>query len=461
MSSNILFKRYYLGCLAQASYMIGDAGKAVVIDPQRDVEHYIEDAKAEGFEIVGIVETHLHADFVSGHVELRERSGAEIYVSHLAKAEYEHKAVKQGDTLELGRVSLKFLETPGHTPESISVLASVDGSATFLFSGDMLFIGEVGRPDLVGWRGHSREEMAHDMYRSLKDQVLPLPDSVEIWPAHGAGSTCGKAISDEPSAPLGRQRTENWGLKVVSTGDEEGFVRILTEGLPAIPAYFPHDVLTNRRGASTVKEAISKTQALSAEEFERLAKDDVYVLDVRDGGEFATGHIAGSINVPLNGNFAPWLGAVVPTGKRYIVLAPEGGEQEALVRMARVGYDSVEGYLAGGFETWLTAGKETESLEEMSPAELQAAKGVQVLDVRSPGEFGDGHIEGAINIPLLELNAKITEAPSGRLVVYCHTGYRSSVACSMLQASGRKDVVNLVGGWVDWQDQTQRQTAGK
>lgn len=461
MNSNMLFKRYYLGCLAQASYMIGDAGKAVVIDPQRDVEHYIEDAKAAGFDIVGIIETHLHADFVSGHVELGQRTGATIYVSHLAKAEYEHNGVRQGDIVELGRLTLKFLETPGHTPESISILASVDGTATYLFSGDMLFIGEVGRPDLVGWRGHSREEMAHDMYRSLKNQVLPLPDSVEIWPAHGAGSTCGKAISDEPSAPLGRQRTENWGLKVVSGGDEAGFVRILTEGLPAIPAYFPHDVLTNRMGASTVAEATSKTRACSPSDFETLATQDVHVIDVRDAGEFAAGHIRGAINVPLNGNFAPWLGAVVPTGKRYIVVAPEGGELEALVRMARVGYDSVEGYLEGGFEAWQAAGKPTQVLEEITAEELRRYGKVQVLDVRSSGEFEAGHIDGAINISLLELNAKVAEAPSGRVVVNCHSGYRSSIACSVLQAAGHTDVVNLVGGWVAWQEGAMPQAAGK
>ncbi len=459
MNTSILFKRYYLGCLAQASYMIGDAGKAVVIDPQRDVDRYLEDAAKEGFEVVGVIETHLHADFVSGHLELKNRSGATVYVSHLAKAEYEHNGVKQGDTIHLGRVTLKFLETPGHTPESISILASVEGVPTFLFSGDMLFIGEVGRPDLVGWRGHSREEMAHDMFRSLRDQVLTLPDSVEIWPAHGAGSTCGKAISDEPSAPIGRQRRENWGLKMVISGDEEGFVSTLTEGLPTIPPYFPHDVLTNRRGAAMVEEALVNAGPLSPNDVRDLIKEGVHLLDVRDEVDFAAGHIPGSINVPLAGNFAPWLGAVVPSGQRYVVVAPEAGEREALVRMARVGYEPVEGWLAGGVEAWRTSGMPLEALDSLSAAQvkqqLATDQSLIVLDVRSLGEFESAHVPGALNIPLLDLNSRLTDVPGGDVAVMCRSGYRSSIACSILLASGKRNLKNLEGGWDAWESLSQ------
>lgn len=447
MNDSVFFKRYYLGCLAQASYMIGDGGEAVLVDPQRDVDHYLADAQAAGYRIVGVIETHLHADFVSGHLELAQKTGATIYVSHLAKAEYPHSPVKDGDVVELGRLKLTILETPGHTPESISIVANFEGRDIYLFSGDTLFIGEIGRPDLVGWRGHSREEMAHDMFRSLRDKILKLEDPVEIWPAHGAGSTCGKAISDEPSAPLGRERKTNWGLKLVQAGEEERFVQALTEGLPTIPPYFPHDVVTNRRGAAALEHAVASARPISPGQFAELMNDEVLAVDVRDEMDFAAGHVAGSVSVPLAGNFAPWLGAVVPSGKRYVVVAPVDGESEALTRMARIGYDTVEGWLAGGMDAWVQAGLPVERLKETTAEEALAGDTI-VLDVRSLGEFADGHLPNSVNIPLLDLPNRLLEVPKVPVAVLCHSGYRSSIACSILLRNGFNGVSLLTGGWM-------------
>jgi len=447
----MIFQPYYLECLAHASYLVGDRGEAIVIDPQRDVDGYISDAAAAGLKIVGIVETHLHADFVSGHVELAHHTDAKIFVSHLANVEYPHAAVKDGDEIVFGGLTLRVLETPGHTPESISLVLEDEGVPTHLFSGDTLFIGEVGRPDLAGWRGHSRDEMAMDMYRSLRDKILPLPDSIEVWPAHGAGSACGKAISDEPSSSLGRQKQENWGLRYVAEGKQTEFIEELTTGLPRIPPYFPHDVLANRRGSTSVRMIVSAARALSASVIDDEARLGAIVLDTRSPAAYAEGHIPGSIYVGLDGKFAPWVGVVIPCTARLILVCDEGREQEALMRLSRIGYESVIGWLEGGMDSWRRMGRWSSSLVEVTPQDL-ASSNAAILDVRTPTEWSEGHIEGSLHIPLLELEERIGEVPNEPLLVMCRSGYRSTIACSVLESLGRENLKNLKGGWVAYQN---------
>ncbi|AIE84260.1 MBL fold metallo-hydrolase [Fimbriimonas ginsengisoli] len=449
----MFFQPYYLACLAHASYMIGDGGEAVVVDPQRDVDDYISDAAAAGLRIAHIIETHLHADFVSGHVELAERTGATIHVCHLANAEYRHNPVRDGDEIHVGGLTLQILETPGHTPESISIVAYDEGAPAKLFSGDTLFIGEVGRPDLAGWRGHSRDEMALDMFRSLRDKILTLPDSVEVWPAHGAGSACGKSISDERTSTLGRQKRENWGLRMVAEGDQAGFLRELTSGLPSIPAYFPHDVVTNRRGAASIDQVTNVARALSADEVEAEVTAGAVLLDTRSSDNFARGHIAGSINVPIEGKFAPWVGVAVASDARLVLATDEGKQDEAVMRLTRIGYDKIAGWLNGSIRLWRASGRPLFSFAQVSGARLadryQAGVSRPILDVRTSGEWLEGHIEGSIHIPLLELSARIEEVPFGPLTVVCGSGYRSSIACSLLARNGWTDLENVDGGWTE------------
>jgi glyoxylase-like metal-dependent hydrolase (beta-lactamase superfamily II)/rhodanese-related sulfurtransferase len=446
------FQAYYLSCLAHASYMVGD-GEVVIIDPQRDVEQYLVDAKEMGVRIAHIVETHLHADFVSGHLELARRTHATVHISHLAGAEYPHRPVRDGDTITMGRVTLRVLETPGHTPESISLVQMEDGRPVRLFSGDTLFIGEVGRPDLAAWRGHSRDEMARAMYRSLRDKVLPLPDSVEVWPAHGAGSACGKSISDERCSTLGRQKVENWGLRLIAAGDEEAFLSELTAGLPSIPPYFPHDVDANRRGAPAVREILNVARPFAPESVESEMARGAVVLDTRDPGAFARSHVPGAINVPLDGKFAPWVGVAIPARRRLVLVADEGREDESVMRLTRIGYDSVEGWLRGGVESWKTSGRPISSVAEITAeAMAERCRGGSprlILDVRTGAEWDGGHLEGALHIPLLDLSARLSEVPRGPLTLLCGSGYRSSIACSLLARQGWSDLENVVGGWAE------------
>jgi len=446
----MIFQPYYLECLAHASYMVGDKGEAIIIDPQRDVDGYVADAKAAGLTIVGVVETHLHADFVSGHLELAHLTGAKIFVSHLANVEYPHAAVKDGDEIAFGGLVLQILETPGHTPESISLVLSEEGAPTHLFSGDTLFIGEIGRPDLAGWRGHSQEELARSMFRSLRDKILPLPDSIEVWPAHGAGSACGKAISDEPSSSLGVQKQGNWGLRLVAEGKETEFLAELTSNLPRIPPYFPHDVLANRRGSSSLRAVVSGARPLSASVLDEESRIGTVVLDTRSAHDFAAGHVPCSINVGLDGKFAPWVGVVIPSTVRLVLVCDEGRETEALMRLARIGYENVVGWLEGGMQAWQRMGRWVAKLPELQAQNLDTDKNV-ILDVRTPTEWAEGHLEGAVHIPLLELETRIAEVPKGALVVMCRSGYRSTIACSLLESRGWEHLQNLQGGWLAYE----------
>ena len=430
------FQQFYLGCLAHASYLIADGGEAAVVDPQRDVDQYLDAANALGVTIRYILETHLHADFVSGHRELAERSGAEIVFGARANAAFPHRAVRDGDMLRIGNVALRAIETPGHTPESISWLVSEEGQPSKLLTGDTLFIGDVGRPDLAGARGHTPEEMASMLYDSLHTKILTLPDDVEVWPAHGAGSACGRNMSKELTSTIGMQRKLNWALRPMP---REEFVQELTSGLAAPPRYFPLDAELNRVGPSSLSDegpALLTADALPA---------GALILDVREAGAFGARHIDGAINIGLNGSFASWCGALLPFDAPIVIVADDADSAaQAVIRLARVGIERVAGYIAAmdDYPTTPLAQLTVQELRDEAPA---------VLDVRRRGEFAESHVPGAKNIPLDELPDRLGEIDRDHpLAVICAGGYRSSIASSILARAGFTNVLNVQGGTEAW-----------
>lgn len=453
------FNPYYLGCLAHASYLIGGSdGIAAIIDPRRDVDEYIADAEAAGLTIRHVIETHLHADFVSGHVELARRTGATIWMGADSGAAFPHRPARDGDTITMGDLNLRFLSTPGHTPEGITIVAEINGTATMAFTGDTLFIGDVGRPDLVGGNGLSAEQMAHSLFVSLRDKVLTLPDTIEVWPAHGAGSACGKALSDERVSTLGRQKNENGALRLVVAGDEVGFVRYATENLSAAPRYFSHDARKNREGAPTIGEILSAARPFTPAELEHAHEEnEVLILDTRPVAEFGQAHIPAAVHIQLEGKFAPWVGAVLSPQTRVVVVADTGYETEAMMRLARIGYENIAGWLEGGMNAWNAAGGETAALRQIAPGELRSLLNgpnpPAVIDVRTVGEWDSGHIAGARHIPLPELMSRIDEVPPSPFAVICGSGYRSSIASSLLQRAGMDSRLlgHVAGGWSAWQ----------
>jgi len=447
------FKQFYLDCLAHASYLVGDAGVCAIIDPQRDVDQYIEEAESRGLEIRHVIETHLHADFVSGHVELARRTGASIHIGRQAAVDYPHLGMVDGEELRLGEVNLRFLETPGHTPESMCVLVfenARDESASLILTGDTLFIGDVGRPDLVGSQGRSSEEMAGMMYDSLREKILPLADDVKVFPAHGAGSACGKNISSALSCTVGLQRATNYALQDM---DRASFISLLTDGLSSAPGYFANSSEMNRQGARPLSD-LAKPEALSPDALEACVAGGAWVLDVRDASAFGAGHVRGAVNIGLGGRFASWVGALVPAKTRLVLIAEQDEAiDEAVMRLARVGYDEVVGFLAGGLEAWRDSGREVSTLSQLSATELNARlqNGLAVLDVRRLPEFENGHVPGASRIQVEELQDRLTELdPASELAVICQTGYRSSAAASLLERAGFRALHNVVGGTADW-----------
>jgi len=460
------FQQFYLGCLAQASYLVGDGDECAVVDPRRDVEEYLAAAAGLGLKIRHVIETHLHADFVSGHVELARRTGATIWIGHRAGAAFAHRAARDGDEIALGRVTLRFLETPGHTPESMCVLITdrgTPGAPQKVLTGDTLFIGDVGRPDLVAAKGSTPQEMAGLLYDSLHGKLLPLPDATEVWPAHGAGSACGKNISQERSSTIGEQRRLNYMLQPMS---REQFIALATAELAPPPRYFGHDAEINRRGAPVLAE-MPRPPALSPAEVRQRLQAGAVLLDVRDAQAFGAGHLPGSVNIGLSGSFAPWAGSLLPLD-RPLVLVADGPERadEAIVRLARVGLHDVVGLVDGGVPGWSEAGGRVDALPQLPPAELLArlapqggrgaAKGsargeLSVLDVRRPGEHAGGHVPGAVNVPLSELERRLGELdPRRPTAVICQTGYRSSAAASLLRRAGFPEVFNVPGGTAAW-----------
>jgi glyoxylase-like metal-dependent hydrolase (beta-lactamase superfamily II)/rhodanese-related sulfurtransferase len=450
------FKQFYLGCLAHASYLVGSEGEAAVVDPQRDVDQYLAEAEACGLKIKYVVETHLHADFVSGHRELAARTGAEIVMGARAGATFPHRAVKDGDELRVGKVVIRVLETPGHTPESISLVVidtEISDAPQKVLTGDTLFVGDVGRPDLAGARGFTPQQMAGMMYESLHGKLLKLDDGVEVWPAHGAGSMCGRNISKETSSTIGQQRRFNYALAPM--GRDE-FVSLLTTDLPEAPAYFPIDARINREGAPPLAE-VYRPAALLPQQVVAYANLGYVVLDVRAAAEFGAGHVPGALNIGLGGQFASWAGALISLGAPLIVVAAEESQvDEAVTRLARVGHDTVRGYLRGGMDAWREAGFEVSSVEQVSVAELRrmlAEQGeLQLLDVRRAAEFNAGHAPRASNTPLSpRLREEVARLDAERpLAVICAGGYRSSAATSLLRPLGFRRLYNVEGGTGAW-----------
>lgn len=448
----MIFQPYYLGCLAHASYLIGSEGEAAVVDPQRDVEQYLEDAARHGLTIKHVIETHLHADFVSGHRELAERTGATIYFGQRGDAALPHVAVRDGMQLQLGKARLRFLETPGHTPESISILVT-DADASHpprLLTGDALFVGEVGRPDLAAGKGYSATQMAEELYATLHQKILALPDAVEVWPAHGAGSACGRNIGAARHSTIGEERRHNYALQPMT---KDAFVALVTSDLPPAPAYFGRDAEQNRVGAPSLIEA-RRPAPLHPDDVERLARDGV-VVDTRSIEAFEAGHVPGAIFLGLGGPFAPWAGTLLPHDRPIALVVEDEAElDEAVVRLARVGIgaDQLAGYLAGGMTAWQLDQRPTATLQPLPAAALGARLAeLTLVDVRRRVEFDTGHIQGAVSMPLEELGARAGSLSADRpIAIVCGSGYRSTIAASLLAARHDLQIVNVEGGMTAW-----------
>jgi len=454
----VVLKQYYLGCLAHASYLIADeaSGTAAVVDPQRDVEQYLDDAGRLGCRIGHVFLTHFHADFVAGHLELRERQGAAIHLGARARAEYPFTAMSDGDSVQLGEVRLTVLETPGHSPESISILVSdpdepVDPYA--VLSGDTLFIGDVGRPDLRGALGWSAEELGGMLYDSLHGKLARLPDGTLVYPAHGAGSLCGKKLSTDTVSTIGIQRAYNYALAPMS---RERFIATVTADLPDAPAYFTYDAVLNARERPTLEQALERELCpLTLRQTLELQANGAQVLDTRDAAKFEAAHLKGSVNVGLGGSYATWCGTILDPEKPIVLIAEPGREVEAATRLGRIAFDTIAGYLAGGMESlsdepeWIdrteriTAGSLVEQLSSPAPPLL--------VDVRAPSEWEQDRIDAAVNIPLSRLSERLESLPRDRqIVVHCASGYRSAIAAGMLERAGFADVADLVGGLAAW-----------
>jgi len=443
------FKQFYLGCLSHASYYLGSEGEAAIIDPQRDVQQYIDEAKALGQQIKYIIETHSHADFVSGHVELAAKTGAEIVFGQRANTQFPTHKVSDGDVLKVGKIDLKFLETPGHTPEGITIVATDTQHPTApqkMFTGDTLFIGDVGRPDLIGSKGFTAEQMGGMLYDSLHEKILPMSDETEVYPAHGAGSLCGKSLSKETWSTLGNQRKFNYALQPMAKDD---FVKIVAADQPEVPAYFPKSAAKNLEGSAPLAD-IAKPRALSSDEIRNF---DGIVIDVRQNAEYGESHIPNSINIGLGGQFASWAGTLVPIGAPIAVVAEsETQVEEACTRLARVGHETVSGSMLIQDYTGETKSVEQVSVEEVSKL-TKTDKVLQFVDVRRSAEHAAGHAVQTINIPLDKLAADFEKLdPTAPTYVICQGGYRSSLGTSILENAGFKTIYNVTGGTKAWTD---------
>ena len=449
------FEQFYLGCLAHASYMLVSNGEAVVVDPQRDVDIYLQAAKQHDATIRHVFETHLHADFVSGHKELAERTGAKIYIGPNSQATVPHVEVREDFQLLVGKVEISVLETPGHTPESIClVITDAEKSAEpwAVLTGDTLFVGDVGRPDLS--KAFTAPALAGMLYDSLHTKLLTLPDHLTVYPGHGAGSLCGRNLGTSRSTTIRTERLTNYALQIKT---REEFIQQLTSNLPPRPQYFPQDAQINRVGAPSLAD-LPELVPIAAKELKTLLENGAVTIDVRRGDEFAAGHVPGSINISLSGQFATWAGTLVHL-KAQPVLIGDSPEQlsEARMRLARIGMDDERGYLQGGVRAWEEAGYELSSLPQISVRDLRQGletQQFQVLDVRRKPEWQVGHIEDATNWPLDEFLISLPEVNrEAPLAVICKSGYRSMIASSILQRAGFKDVINVTGGFDAWQNE--------
>ena len=456
----MILQQFYLNCLAHASYLIGDesSGIAAVVDPQRDVDGYLAFAADHGLRIAHVFLTHFHADFLAGHLELRDRAGATIYLGAAARAEYAFHALHDGASVEFGRVRMTALETPGHTPESISLLvydlAESASTPKAVLTGDTLFVGDVGRPDLRAALGWSATDLGAMLYASLRDKLLTLPDSSLVYPAHGAGSLCGKALSKETVSTIGEQRASNYALQPMS---EAAFIELVTADQPDAPPYFTYDAVLNSRERPTLDQALARElRPLTIDQLLEEQARGAQVLDTREPAAFAAAHLAGSINIGLIGQYATWAGTILSREAPIVLVADPGTEMESALRLGRIGFDHVIGFLAGGLASASVGPARIDTTErvgaDVAAARLASATPPVVLDVRTPSERAQKHIEGSINIPLNHLLERMAQIPRGRpLLVHCAGGYRSSIAASLLQREGFDDVSELAGGITAWE----------
>ncbi|HEX4229458.1 MAG TPA: MBL fold metallo-hydrolase [Bryobacteraceae bacterium] len=455
----MLLKQYYLGCLAHASYLVGDeaSGTAIVVDPQRDIQKYLDDAERFGLRIRHVFLTHFHADFVAGHLELRDHCDAIIHLGSCGKAEYAFVAMRDGDTLEFPGLRLEVLETPGHTIESISILVfdlqNDPARPHAVLTGDTLFIGDVGRPDLRASLGWTASDLGAHLYDSLHDKLLTLPDETLVYPAHGAGSLCGKKLSSDTVSSLGDQRRMNYALQPMS---KEEFVRLVTVDQPDAPPYFTYDAILNTRERATLDKNLEQVlHPVDLAEVLRMGDAGAQILDVRDAAEYAKGHLAGSINIGLGGQYATWAGTLLDRAKPIVIIAEPGREEEAAVRLGRIGFDHVKGYLHGGMEALADRPDLVWPTERISaPLVAEALASVDpplLLDVRNPREWAARHIDGSVNVPLNHLRERISEIPRDRrIAVHCAGGYRSSIAASILHQYGITNLIEMAGGLAAW-----------
>jgi glyoxylase-like metal-dependent hydrolase (beta-lactamase superfamily II)/rhodanese-related sulfurtransferase len=456
----MILKQFYLNCLAHASYLIGDeaSGSACVVDPQRDIDQYLGFAGEHGLTIRHVILTHFHADFIAGHLELRDATGAQIYLGRVARAEYAFTALGDGDGIEMGSLRLEALETPGHTAESISILvfdrATNPDAPAAVLTGDTLFVGDVGRPDLRAALGWSATELGGMLYDSLHRKLLALPDSSLVYPTHGAGSLCGKAISKETVSTIGEQRRLNYALQPMS---KEAFIQLVTADQPVAPSYFTYDAQLNSRERATLQETLAReVSPMTLEQLLALQDAGAQVLDTRDAAQFASGHLRDSINIGLVGQYATWAGTVLDPEKPIVIVADPGQESESALRLGRIGLDSVVGYLEGGFRSVDAQPSLIVATERLTP-ELAAERMVVtppplVVDVRSPTERAAKRIEGSTSVPCQELRERLDDLPHDRpILVYCAGGYRSSLAASLMQRAGIRDVSEIAGGIAAWE----------
>jgi hydroxyacylglutathione hydrolase len=446
-------EQIYTGCLAHGAYYIESEGEVAIIDPLREVQPYIENAEKEGAKIKYVFETHFHADFVSGHLDLSQKTSAPIIFGPNAITGFDSIIATDGQIFDLGKLKIKVLHTPGHTMESTSyLLLDANGKETALFSGDTLFIGDVGRPDLAQKSDLTIQDLAGHLYDSLRNKIMTLPNDVVVYPAHGAGSACGKNMSKETTDLLGNQKETNYALRANMTKEE--FIIEVTDGLTPPPQYFPENVKMNKEGTESIDRVMERgAQALSPIAFEAAANETgAVVLDTRNPQDFGAGFVPNSINIGLNGQFAPWVGALIPDLRQEILLITEAGkEEETVIRLARVGYDKTLGYLKGGFEAWKASGAETDSIESIDASELSkrmsSGNEINVIDVRRPSEYESEHVEDVPNFPLDYINDNMAELKRDKTyTVHCAGGYRSMMASSILKSRGF-DVVDVAGGY--------------
>ncbi len=454
----MILNQYYLGCLAHASYLLGDeeSRTAVVVDPQRDIDRYLEDARRLDLEIRHVFLSHFHADFLAGHLELRDQLGARIYLGARAQAEYEFTPMKDQDTLEFGQVRLQILETPGHSPESISILVydleADDTNPHAVLTGDTLFIGDVGRPDLRAALGWSADELGALLYDSVQQKLLPLPNETLVYPAHGAGSLCGKNMSEDTVSTIGVQRQYNYALQPMSRDE---FIRIVTADQPDTPDYFTYDAILNTREHPTLATSLKHSlKGLSVSEVGERQNQGAILLDTREPSEFAGAHWRGSLNVGLQGKYATWAGTLLDAEDPIVLIAEPGREEESAMRLGRIGFDGVAGYLANGMMALESAPELIGRVGRITAAALSErlqSKALQVIDVRAPAEWQESHIPGSVNLPLSQLISRLGEIPKGEVVVHCASGYRSSVATSVIMRDQPETtVLDFVGGLDAW-----------